>query len=819
MSAIKMLRMYLSKLYRSTLGLEMVEDLLERSNNPVWLDRGASAWMLDRDIGLALRIEVFHSKSAGLNEAIQDVLGRVALLQPRTDISDAEIDPLGMWQLAIIWIIEDPKLEDSWRAAISEVRKESGFSEEIGLDALIVSSDFESACRSHGFPQLLLNVRRVLQMSSDEIPTWSSANAKVKEALKGFPDRFAGDAETRRLAVDLVKDVLADESWDLPEATDSSSLEKRFESIRNLKVQNFRNIRHMALEFPAEDQGSTQALVVYGPNGVGKTSLFEAMCIGAGGVSRSWEQYESDLDIESRRRDYAGGVIAPLDSDQTPCIHINGLEVAIAPRSAAQAAWRSLDGNFLGQEDSRDFLGESSSALAERVLRGYSTLADHATQLAAGREAAARGEKSAWLREHGLSAAISRRETRAQKLVEGEIKKLTLGASSDLLEWLETTPFVQGDSQVVGKGIAKRWRDWLAQQARIVAAVAKAIERGEVSRVHSSFKDWLDVRNSIVTETTILVSQVGLEMGKIRAQFSGVERDLDTWAEWLATRQGPDGGLGKSEQGRLSEELTSYRNELRTTRGVSELVRRRERHLQQLQADLLPAWLPVEPNTCPTCGQDHSSGGGIGVVINHVQAHVEELLKKYDARESQLAVQVSQIETRLASMGMSPIPDERQREIQRLLAPLIGSDTLVSRLSDLGARMELKRRVRALLSLPEVPAVQTQEGVEETTRRLVERALTLDREAERLWPLPERWKAISTALKEECDSIVATHLPETLQRLWWEVAGALTAARWNLMFRAEFILKQAGKVVVGTRSRPDTPARLELTRFRGRVVI
>jgi hypothetical protein len=98
-----------------------------------------------------------------------------------------------------------------------------------------------------------------------------------------------------------------------------------------------------------------------------------------------------------------------------------------------------LDGNFLGQDDGREFLGHSGATLAERILRGYSTLADRVTSVAGERELAAKNEKTLWLREHGLSAAISRRETRAQHLIEIEIGRLSLPAPGATLEWLEKT--------------------------------------------------------------------------------------------------------------------------------------------------------------------------------------------------------------------------------------------------------------------------------------------------------------------------------------------------------------------------------------------
>jgi hypothetical protein len=93
------------------------------------------------------------------------------------------------------------------------------------------------------------------------------------------------------------------------------------------------------------------------------------------------------------------------------------------PSRKSNKKWRDLEGSFLGQEDSREFLGEPGEALGERILKGYSTLADRVTELATSRERLAKEEKSNWLRDHGLVASIKRRETRALRLIEAELQK------------------------------------------------------------------------------------------------------------------------------------------------------------------------------------------------------------------------------------------------------------------------------------------------------------------------------------------------------------------------------------------------------------
>lgn len=808
MSTLEEFRSYLAQRYISVLGLQLTNDPREISRNPIWIHQNDGAWLLDRELGLALRIVPFNNANQNLNEVIQIVLRKVTLLQPRSDLEKEQADLLGMWQLGIIWVVEKPNLGDVWRTSIAMVRKESGFSEELGLDAIFVNGlELAKACDEHGLPQLLLNVRRLIGMGASDMPAWLSANTRVSEMLVGFADQFAGDTETRRLASALVSDALRDFALQPNEAKSSNADSSGTNALKEIEVRNFRNIRRCLLQFPKEQGHRAQAHVIFGPNGTGKTSLFEAICLGSGGMSKGLERYQVDDDVEPQAKDYTGKVLSPLGSGEKPKIIFNGAEVSIDGQPNTKERWREFDGNFLGQEDSREFLGETGPALAERILKGYSTLADRITELAANRENVAKNEKSSWLRDHGLSAGISRRETRAQKLIEGEIRKQAWSVTEALLEWLEKTSGAIPSIEGIGSRLGGRWRAWSDQQPKIVDSMAKGVLVGQVTRVQSPLEDWLDVRNGILVETGILVTRARLSIDALRARLVGVERDLDIWAEWLARNSSQGDSKASDEQSTLGREIAASREKLKVVRESNEFERKRAAHLRQLKDGFLTAWSQLHPNICPTCGQDHSKSGGIEKVVANMQADTEMRLTDLEGDENILSEQLKLLESRLASLGLSPIGDGRQRELEKLLAPFLGNDTLRACLSNVDSRTELKRRLRDVQTLPDVPDALSRERMVDSAQKLAEQALTLDLEAERLWPLPERWKKINSALKEACDRIVAAHLPETLQKVWWEVAAALTSGRWNLVAKAGFVLKTQGKVMVGTNERPDTPAR------------
>jgi hypothetical protein len=178
-----------------------------------------------------------------------------------------------------------------------------------------------------------------------------------------------------------------------------------------------------------------------------------------------------------------------------------------------------------------------------------------------------------------------------------------------------------------------------------------------------------------------------------------------------------------------------------------------------------------------------------------------------EAEEKKLTADGESLEARLAASGISPIGQQRQIEIQELLRHFAGDQPLHAMLASLVDRAVLKARVREAQTLPDVPTPIVGESLKDLAQKVAERALSLDLEAERLWPLPEQWGKILKTLREECDKIVSKHLPETLQRVLREIAGALTAARWNVAGKPVLQNRGQGKAIVSFESRQNVPAR------------
>ena len=807
MNALSQFKNYVAGQYKSMLDLNIAEDTTP--NAPlVWLNDGNSAWLLDDEIGLAMRIIPFTDEQDDLNAAIQHAIRTASQLQPRYAANATDTDKHGIWQVGICWLV-DYGLCESWRKAIAGIRRESGFSEEIGLDAVLAEDgeNISTACERQGLPQLLLHTRRTFRITWSAMPNWLSANSKVAEMLKVFSNQFSSDIEAYKLAQELVADVLPDE---VPDAAQPDT-EPDKEPLKEIEIKNFRNIKQCKLPFWNPEKPA-QAHVIFGPNGTGKTSIFEALYLAAGGTSNTLFDYLDDQDIEARKRDYATTVLTPLSSN-VPCkpeIILNGSEkhgYQAATKEDAKTGTFNMEGTFQAQEDTRNFLGEKGLSLAQRILKNYSTLADEVLKHAEARAYAAKSEKTEWLKAHGLNAAISVRETRAKRLIEGEIHKEPWQPSQSLMNWLGKTSQFFPDILNDAERISLRWKNWRENEDDCISRMAQGISIGEISVARQPLATWLSTRNKLLEDTRILVNRATSFIEPLRNKLQGVESELDAWGEWLARQATQLSDSTDTEQQQIIQQIEQTRQRLTELRALFSIERKHSQHLEKLEKEFLPDWAKSKPDICPTCGDDHHDRGGIAKVVETLKAGIDERLAQLEADGKNLGATLAEMEAKLASIGVCPVSEKRQTELRDLLAPFSRDTSLQSMLTDRLARASLKSDIQAAQRLPEVQEPNPEP--DDTAMQLAERCMALDKEAERLWELPERWAKIVKALDGECRRIVEKHLPETLQKLWWEIALALTPARWNLAATAAFQMKgrTAPKLIIGIEERSDTPAR------------
>ena len=384
-------RKYLATRYQAELGQQLTDRLEASVSGPAWrivraadlqsptaADSDAQAGvLLDAELGLVLFLIPF-AKGDDLQAQVLGALSLQSSLEPLNPPLAAP-DEYGSWQVALHWLVPVSDRKE-WENAVVRLRQRSGFSEELVLDAIFYApGELGEALAGHGFPRLLFTARRILSKgTSPEILDWMSADQAVLRELDRFPTLFSEPKQQEK--AQLILDRLGDLFLGAGDAMAKPSAPAK--SLDSVEVHNFRNLQYVRLNFGLSPVGCR---VIHGPNGTGKTSLFEALSLALSGSSSRYRAFldraEQDMPATGRPKSYVESYLSPLGKDGLrPRIGLNGEEpIPVAPVTSCEECNRvdhEFSGTLLAQETSQEFLRLSSDQLAVRVLAGYSELAD-----------------------------------------------------------------------------------------------------------------------------------------------------------------------------------------------------------------------------------------------------------------------------------------------------------------------------------------------------------------------------------------------------------------------------------------------------------
>jgi hypothetical protein len=802
LNVLEACRTHLEKSYRQKLNYEFLPSVtaLKDSRQPAWRfvsiddltgevgseSPGAAGLVLDPEIGLLLYLVPFDS-GANLRNQIACALGlrsRLSAEKHYTGNLTADSDTRGSWRVAIHWLVKGEELKQRWVEQVMEVRRETGFSEEISFDAIFFTSDagLGPQLEEFGFPRLLLTTRELLAKPQlDDVAKWMSADTLVKDTLRDFEDRFQAP-EQRELAAEVVR---AMEGYEQQPSSPIKSQQPPSAParLRSIRVRSFRNLHDVHLDFGISP---VTARVIHGPNGTGKSSFCEALSLAMFGSSFRYKNFanrerERDIGAADRAGHYMEEYLRPVDAhsakpetglNQNPC-----REVSLVPPEGVEEADWAMCGTILTQGASGEFARMSSDELGARVLREYSGLADYIEEFTYSRVTQADTARQEFLRRIGLYASITRLETACERIARQTIDESLPTLPEALVAWLESAPGLRAGSDLTN--LHDQWRAWGGNEARSHLARELGAPQNR-DEVESKVRVWLEEFNVIAWKTSEFLKHLAWKVDLTSDELDTASKQINTWGDWLERRaqgaQAPASGEAES-LARTLQEIQAQQQGL-TERGQH--ARMHLDHLVQAESFVRQSWAKTRSEECPTCGARHSDPGGVLRVIESLRVKTAAERDALREEHLKLKVRIEEAQRKLSALGQAqcPLTSEEQSRVAQAAASLLPENVTVEHWISVKARREeLLKTIAVLRRMPSAPA---QVSVDAEGRRI---AVTLAAEFQKAGKVlegPNSWKAVKANLTRTLAEIVNRHLPTTLTRLWCELALNLTPAPWLL---------------------------------------
>jgi len=755
------------------IGLQVHTEVAEDSSI-LWLRHEDShAELLDRQLGIWIMFSVIGDEpEAGLTigKDVRRAIDSLSRLDSRSGVSQSESDELGAWQVHVCWLITSKKL-DAWEVAMRDLRRKSSYPEEIGMDRIdaTVVSVFDSL-QVQGIPCLLFNARRTLGFTEEQMPAWRSPDANMDEAIAKYVLSIQDDQQ-REFSSQVIRD-LADSGQRLPNPPQVS----RFSSI---SLTNFRNIANVELSLDF----SGVATVVHGPNGTGKSSLFEAISISLFGTSKRHREYLADPDLLPRQKSqYTANALvrrgAGAEGNADLSILLDGKPVTLNLLPTKEDADNRLvlaSGTVLAQESAREFVLLEASDVAARVLGDYSPRARQIQQGLAQGLAQAKDEWMRWLRSLGLNASLTKQETILRRLVAASISKNTPPFSQSISSWLVSLSkrIPRLDSQAIS--LRSKIHDLDSPDGResITNAVASAIEKGRSPA--DVLREWLLRRDDLLNDFQALTEETNKVLEPLRESWSEVREDVTKWATW-SNRRSP-ALAEQANNSHLVNREGELRKEMADLAPVGQLLRAQKEHLDGVVRSLIPMWSKIHPHDCPTCATKHEQG--IDEVIRAISGAVSIDYENVRSKYASIQTELKLIQSQSVVADGAPITDGRMEQLSTLLLyERTGPNSLEALVSS-GGWQSMLSLTESVMSLPAAPAKATLESIRTVANAMATDVLMQRTRSNKMQELPLRWEQLKRKIDEIAMEVVSNHLPATAGSLWREIALALTSARWN----------------------------------------
>jgi hypothetical protein len=751
----------------------------------------------DADIGWLLFLLPYEADR--LESQVNQALGlRSRLLREANYSGDSQAgekeDQFSTWRVGLVWLVEDSKWSD-WQRHILELRRESGAAEEISVDAIKVTDDVHTALDAHGLPRLLLHTRALFSQSATDMEKWLSANEQVSAELENFSQQF-NTPRTRAFARGLEEQAKSLQPIFTEQVSASARQFKRFH------VKHFRNLDSLEIVSDHADDITAQAIVLYGPNGTGKSSFAEAVSLAAFGTSPRLEQFLNDEDLpRAKAQTYLDEYLTPLgfanSPDSKPCFIWGRGEDTPFTLNTDDKRDRRFEGVVLNQEDSINFSQLPREELAAQVLKGYSALADHLSAWLAQEEKSANEIKINFTRKHGLNGAIKRSVTAYDRLAQTLLTEQLQRPSPEFLDWLR---FLEKLSDEDGRLASKLASDWTSQQANVVVRLAQTLAKlqeigATQANIVQAIRESLDEFDNLAHRSNEFRQRFEKQGSTLRDQLDVALSQIESWGAWLAT-QAANPAPEDTDSDQLRAAIESLANERVNLERDGKLLRERLDLLDQARQFLVNHWNAQHPDTCPVCNSDVAARNGIDMVVSTLQAETNSTIQTLRDRFVAIQNQQKELDIKLKAAGLStpPLATEDQARLKDWLRPYLPVDAV---LEDLlispQSRAQLKGDLSRMRVLPEAPQPYADTSLE--AERLAAKFIAVTNEADRALEDPQSIGEVKKAFEKRLENVLKNHLPTTLGKVWREITMTLTTASWLLPDQPELKLEQRGKAL------------------------
>ena len=786
MNPIETIKTYLTENYKNLYddSFSFCEALVQTETKPTWLwvdehlktttQQQDGGVVIDPEIGVCLFILPYNSQK--LNTQIAKALSyRSKLL---FEYSPESSDKNGMWNIIVHWYVEEKDLA-TWVKQVADIRRESSQIEEVPIDAIIYKqSEIQNALERHRIPRLLLQTRSILSKEKyDDVEKWSSANSKIKLAVQQAKENLTSKLDNQlhgqifnEICTFIEKEELTEEVSEKPIDT--------AKTYQNISVNNFRNIN--TLDIPLGDEyneKSVTASIIHGPNGTGKSSIFEAFSFGLGNTSKRYKTYLEDTN-RNRKNAYKEEYLFSINKHDTPTISINATNHLVDCEHDMYESSKRLNmiaGTLLSQEQTGEFTKMPRSELGNIIIGQSSTLAMALQDFITSRYNQVRETQKEYLRRYGINAQVKKIDTASQKVIESYLNQVFTVPLS-FLNWLSNHHLLEHPFFMTAQVFKIEWDEFSAQKEIYIKTL---LGGSEDEKKHMLVK-LLSNKGKLLSKNHEFYNSVN----KYASLFDhDLVADIEKWSQWLCAQT----SLADKDSSHIIE-LKTQRNELSKEREKviknGQRLKARVEHIQTVQIFMdTHAWNEESPNECPSCGSDLANRQGasqaISLLLQQSQSEQNTLRDEYKT----LSDKIKQLDSELLTLGEMPNPlsSERQIELQEKLLWLIPNDVSFSNyLLSESNTIFLKEMIQIIQRRQ--PVNEKIYSDDEINAISIEMAKKIEYEIISIkenFEQERAWAEVKKVINQEIMHIIDEHLPSTYQLLWMEIAQALTPAPWQ----------------------------------------